>query len=85
MSAGIFQLGHEAGIKHFEMPQKFCLCCSGLSICTAGPPSARAELPEFRVLLGKVREKVVLPAANTSVTEESQSWWQQGDVPAQRQ
>lgn len=70
MSAEIFQLGHEAGIKCSEVPQKLCVLLwplqLQLSAPTAGPPFPRAELPEFRLLLGKVRRSLFLPAANTS-------------------
>lgn len=60
MSAEIFQLGHEAGLKCSEVPQKLCvLLWLLLSAPTSGPPFPRAVLPDFRVLLGKVREKFV--------------------------
>lgn len=61
MSAEIFQLGDEAGIKRSEVPQELCVLLwplhLQLSAPTAGAPFPRAELPEFRVLLGKAREK----------------------------
>lgn len=84
MSAEIFQLGHEAGVKHCEMPQKLCLCCSGSSTSLYPQlgllPSGLSSL-NSGCCWARSGRRLFLPAANISVTGESQSWWQQRDVP----